>query len=42
MNESRNWDTNAMKYYSAIKKNENLPFSITRMDLKGLMLNEVC
>ena len=34
--------TNAMKYYSAVRKNENLPFSITWVDLNGIMLNEVC
>ena len=29
-----------MKYYSAIKNNENLPFATTWMDLNG-MLSEV-
>ena len=28
------------EYYSAIKKNENLPFAITWMDLEGIMLSE--
>ena len=31
-----------MKYYSAIKMNEILPFATTWMDLKGIMLNEMC
>ena len=30
-----------MEYYSAIKKNEILPFDTTWMDLKGIMLNEI-
>ena len=30
-----------MEYYSAIKKNENLPFAATWMDLKGIMLSEI-
>ena len=30
-----------LKYYSAIKKNEILPFATTEMDLQGLMLIEV-
>ena len=28
-------------YYSAIKKNEILPFATTWMELKGIMLSEV-
>ena len=30
-----------MEYYSAIKKNEILPFATTLMDLKGIMLSEI-
>ena len=29
------------EYYSAIKKNEILPFATTWMDLEGIMLSEV-
>ena len=32
--------THTMEYYSAIKKNEILPFA-TRMDLEGIMLSEI-
>ena len=31
-----------MKYYSAIEKNEILPFATMWMYLEGIMLNEVC
>lgn len=30
-----------MEYYSAIKKNEIMPFAIIWMDLEGIMLGEV-
>ena len=30
-----------MEYYSAIKKNECLPFATTWMDLEGIMLSEM-
>ena len=30
-----------MEYYSAIQKNEILPFAITWMDLEGIMLSEI-
>ena len=30
-----------MGYYSAIKKNEMLPFATTWMELEGIMLNEI-
>ena len=30
-----------MKYYSAIKKNDILPFAATWMDLDGTMLSEI-
>ena len=30
-----------MEYYSAIKKDEILPFATTWMDLEGIMLREV-
>ena len=30
-----------MKYYSAIKKNEKLPFVTTWIDLEGVMFSEI-
>ena len=30
-----------MEYYSAIKKNEILPFAAIWMDLEGIMLSEI-
>ena len=30
-----------MEYYSAIKKNEILPFATTSMELEGIMLSEI-
>ena len=30
-----------MEYYSAIKKNEMLPFATTWMELQGIMLSEI-
>ena len=32
---------NTMEHYSAIKKNEILPFAATWMDLEGIMLSEI-
>ena len=33
--------THTMEYYSAIKKNEILPFATTWMELDGIMLSEI-
>ena len=30
-----------MEYYSAVKKNEVMPFVATWMDLEGIMLSEI-
>ena len=35
------WYIYIREYYSAIKKNEILPFSIASMDLEGIMLSEI-
>ena len=35
------WCIYTMEYYSAIKKNEILPFATTWMELKGIMLSEI-
>ena len=35
------WHIYAMEYYSAIKKNKIVPFAVTWMDLKIIILSEV-
>ena len=35
------WYMYTMEYYSAIKKNEILPFATTWMELEGIMLSEI-
>ena len=35
------WNIYTMEYYSAIKKNEILPFATTWMELEGITLSEI-
>ena len=35
------WSIYTMEYYSAIKKNEIMPFAVTWMDLEMIILSEV-
>ena len=35
------WCRYTMEYYPAMKRNENLPFAATWMDLEGIMLSEM-
>ena len=37
----KRWQIYTMEYYSAIKKNEILPFATMWMELEGIMLNEI-
>ena len=37
----KTWYVYSMKYYSAIKKNEILPFATTWMELESIMLSEI-
>ena len=34
------WNIYTREYYSAIKKNENLPFATAQMDLESIILSE--
>ena len=35
------WNINTMEYYTAIKKNEIMPFAATQMDLEIIIQSEV-
>ena len=37
----KKWYIYTMEYYSAVKKNEILPFATTWMELEGIMLSEI-
>ena len=38
---TKKWYIYTMEYYSAIKKNEILPFATVWMELEGIMLSEI-
>ena len=35
------WYIHTMEYYTAVKRNEILPFAMTWMELEGIMLSEI-
>ena len=39
--DTEEWYIYTMEYYSAVKKNEILPFATTWMDLEDIMLSEI-
>ena len=39
--QTKMWFIYTIEYYSAIIKNENLPFAAIWMDLEGIMLSEI-
>ena len=41
MDKNKYWYIYTIEYYSAIKKNEILPFIIAEMDIEGILLSEV-